>query len=331
MDGYHFRLANSQDRPAIFSFLSKHWDLPTPLIDHPDFFNYYYVTEDGGLRFALAESGGEISALAGYIPASSLASPDLWVSIWVADPAAKGSGLELMAALPGLTGCGTLACNNIRPKTRAFYEFLGYSTGRFHHYYRLADKPAYQLAVVNHKTILPVQGSARLAEYQTEEDYLASGFQPPANANPYKDNWYLLRRYYRYPHQKYKVFGVYPDTGCVPRALLVCRVIPAAGTAVLRIADFLGDTSILAQAGPAIQQLMEDYSIEYADFYCAGIPESCLQQAGFCLRDEQDSNILPNYLEPPLIENTDYYYFTSNPDHFVICKADGDQDRPNLP
>ena len=46
--------------------------------------------------------------------------------------------------------------------------------------------------------------------------------------------------------------------------------------------------------------------------------------------DYINENILPNYLTPPLFENTEYYYFTSCPDQFVLFKADGDQDRPNL-
>ena len=36
-------------------------------------------------------------------------------------------------------------------------------------------------------------------------------------------------------------------------------------------------------------------------------------------------------LTPPLRQNTEYYYFTNQPDGFVLFKADGDQDRPNLP
>ena len=48
-------------------------------------------------------------------------------------------------------------------------------------------------------------------------------------------------------------------------------------------------------------------------------------------RKEGDANSLPNYRQPPLFENTEYYYFTSDPDRFVLFKADVAQDRPNLP
>ena len=43
-----------------------------------------------------------------------------------------------------------------------------------------------------------------------------------------------------------------------------------------------------------------------------------------------DGCIIPNYLTPPVHENTEYYYFTNKPENFVLFKADGDQDRPNL-
>ena len=47
-------------------------------------------------------------------------------------------------------------------------------------------------------------------------------------------------------------------------------------------------------------------------------------------RVEGDGCIIPNYLTPPVHENTEYYYFTNKPESFVLFKADGDQDRPNL-
>ena len=52
--------------------------------------------------------------------------------------------------------------------------------------------------------------------------------------------------------------------------------------------------------------------------------------AGFTERVEGDGCIIPNYLTPPVHENTEYYYFTNKPENFVLFKADGDQDRPNL-
>ena len=69
---------------------------------------------------------------------------------------------------------------------------------------------------------------------------------------------------------------------------------------------------------------------EYMDCYNAGIPADVWLAAGFTERVEGDGCIIPNYLTPPVHENTEYYYFTNKPESFVLFKADGDQDRPNL-
>ena len=54
------------------------------------------------------------------------------------------------------------------------------------------------------------------------------------------------------------------------------------------------------------------------------------EDAGFVKR-YGDENIIPNYLNPLLQKNIDYYFFTTDRQGFTMFKADGDQDRPNLP
>ncbi len=58
----------------------------------------------------------------------------------------NGVGLELMNALPDLLHANVLACNNIRPNTCTFYQFLGWKAERLPHYYRLGRRKDYQLA-----------------------------------------------------------------------------------------------------------------------------------------------------------------------------------------
>ncbi|MDL2294845.1 hypothetical protein LJC60_09515 [Ruminococcaceae bacterium OttesenSCG-928-D13] len=330
---YTFRLAAPKDKPAIIAFMRKHWDSRHPLIELPDFFSYYYEAFPGRLSFALCEQGDAIAALAGLVAASAAPSPDLWVSLWVADKAAKGSGLELMEQIPALTGCHTLACNNIRPETLPFYRFLGFEAGRVGHFYRLADRPpdGYRLARIAEKDIPPATGDAALALLPDAAALAASGFVPPAGISPRKDLWYLARRYFNYPRQRYALYAATAPGAATPTALLALRVIPAAGTHVLRIADYIGPVDFLPRCGAAIARLMAEFGAEYADCYCAGIPAETMRAAGFAERVENSPNIIPNYLDPPLYENTDYYYFTSRPKGFTLFKADGDQDRPNTP
>ena len=330
MSEYQFRLATRKDKGLVLGFLQKHWDQEHPFVQDPVFFDYYFAAEDDALRFVLAEKQGVPAALAGYIPANREPRPDIWVSYWVADPAMRGAGLELMAVMPEMTECCTLACNNIRPETRPFYEFLGYTTGRMGHFYRLADKKTYKLAVVKDKKILPVGGDMCLRRLADETALRQSGFSlSKADANPYKDVWYLARRYYRYPRQQYEVYGAYAKDGQTAAALLVGRTIAVEGAAVFRIVDYVGDAELLPRLGRAIDDLMRKKKAEYADFYAAGLAPQLMQKAGFTQREaEGEQNIIPNYLQPPLLENTDYYYFTNNPKGFRLCKADGDQDRP---
>ncbi len=353
MDNYTFRLACAQDEAAIRNFMHNHWDSPHPLIEVRDFFKYYYRRQDGALRFCLALSQGEICAIAGYIPSSfpdtghtpaadttedaPCSSPksdavgcDVWVSLWVADPEASGAGLALMAEMPALTKCRTLSCNNIRPKTRAFYHFLGFTTARMGHFYHLAPSESYRIAHIAQPVVLPVSGSATLSLLSSPAELNACGFCPPKDANPYKDLAYISQRYFAFPRQSYDVYAAFLPGKETPFALLCTRLIPALGSAVLRIADYIGPPESFAQLGVAIRRLLGESGAEYADLYCDGIPENTLHSAGFALRCEHSEDIIPNYLSPPLIQNTEYYYFTSNPKGFAIFKADGDQDRPNI-
>lgn len=317
------RLAHPDEKVLVTTFLDSHWGSRHPLIHREEFFRHYYVAENGSLQFALAFQDGLPVAVAGYIRANAAASPDIWVSIWCAKKGCNGAGLELMAALPKLVGARVMACNNIRPETMVFYTFLGYTAARLPHYYRLADLPSYQIACVREKSILPLPDGPALTPV-TDEAHLSRVFRPTSDITPAKDVWYLSRRYFHYPGQQYNVWHLAGN-------LLVTRIVPVNGSTVLRVVDYIGPPDAFAHFGPGIARLMADSGAEYADCYCAGISPAVMATAGFSPRTENCPNIIPNYLTPLLSENTEYYYFTSNPKGFLMFKADGDQDRPNLP
>ncbi len=324
------RHAEAGDIPAIIEFLDIHWGEKHPLVHTPEFFEFYYRPFGAGAppQFVLAERGKELAAVAGYIRANRLDAPDVWVSILSAAREASGSGMELLGALPRLAGARFSACNNIRPKVRGLYRFLGYTAGRMGHFYRLADKETYAVARVAHKEILPAGGSAVLRPLPDEAALAACGYTPARTRRPYKDLWYLARRYYQYPFQKYNVWAVEDESAVT--ALLVSRSIALNGTSVLRIADYTGEPDAFARLGTAIDRLMAETGAEYADCYCAGVSAQAMAAAGFSERAPGDENIIPNYLTPPLYENTEYYFAAQSMERFTMFKADGDQDRPNL-
>lgn len=320
------RLARPEEAERVQSFINEHFDWKLPVINLPEYFDFYYRC-GGELQFALAEAEGRLLAAAGYIRTSAGPRPDIWVSVWVAQKGANGVGLELMDALPRLTGAQVVACNNIRPKTMALYRFLGWHAERMGHFYRLADRPEYRLARLQTKTILPVRGDLTLRRVETPEALAALGM-PETPHTPKKDLWYMQRRYFTFPHLTYHVYAALGQNALL--AYVACRVVDSGQGKVLRLVDFVGRDETLPRLGKALDGLLHACGAEYAELYCAGISAEVLAAAGFCERTENDPNLLPNYLTPPLFENTEYYYFTNRPEQFVMFKADGDQDRPNL-
>ena len=109
------RLAAPDEAKRVVDFVNANFDWRLPLINREEYFNFYYKIGNS-LQFALAEEEGVLVAAAGYIRASDAPDADVWVSVWVAAKGHNGVGLELMAALPRLTGAGVVACNNIRPR-----------------------------------------------------------------------------------------------------------------------------------------------------------------------------------------------------------------------
>lgn len=337
-----FRLAEYPEREAILTFINDHFDWKLPLVNRPEWFEYYYCGRR--LQFALAERDGRMVAVAGYILANSSSKPDIWVSVWVAAKGENGVGLELMDALPRLTGARVVACNNIRANTCVFYRFLGWTAQRLPHYYRLADKAcaaAYRLCrpavpegadpAAYRPVRLPAGGNLVLDRVSSPGRLCGLGL-PPTDHTPRKDLGYLCRRYFAFPHVEYDVWSAHEAGRLL--CYLVTRTVASGENGeipVLRIVDFIGADAVLPRLGTAIDRLLQASGAEYADCYCAGIPAQVFAAAGFSERREGDGTVIPNYLTPPLRENTEYYYFTNRPEGFVLFKADGDQDRPNLP
>ncbi len=327
---FSMRHAQMSDRERIVDFLNRNWGSRHPLVNLSDLFEYYYICKDK-LQFVLAEQDMHLVAVAGYILCNASSQPDAWVSIWCAAKGCNGVGLELMEALPRLAGVHVLACNNIRPKTMAFYRFLGWHADRIPHYYRLGSVSEQHLVRgTNGISMPPVGGDLELFPVYSTKSLEEMGV-PDTGCVPCKDVWYLRRRYFAFPRQTYRLWAACEEGRIA--AYLVTRTVTvneAGGAKVLRIVDFIGRPEQLPRIGAAINNIMQTENIEYADCYCAGISPALFEKAGFVERKQTDAIVIPNYLDPPLYENTEYYYFTNQPDGFVLFKADGDQDRPNL-
>ncbi|MFR2613850.1 MAG: hypothetical protein ACLTGG_10370 [Subdoligranulum sp.] len=318
------RLARPGEDARIADFINQNFDMCLPLINRADFYQFYYAHTPGAApQFALAEQDGEILCAAGYILANQSETPDIWVSVWVAAKGHNGVGLELMDALSGLLNARVVACNNIRANTCVLYHFLGWQAERLPHYY-LGDP------VQRAGTVLgpPLPCRYRMTCPDPCAGCCAGRTWPAPQPHATQRSLVLQRRYFacrtRRCWQCRKLFCRFTrspahhaaETGCVP---------------VVRLVDFIGDDAVLPRIGGALDKLLHDAGAEYLDCYNAGIPAAVWAAAGLTERCEDDGVIIPNYLTPPLQQNTEYYYFTNQPAGVVLFKADGDQDRPNLP
>lgn len=325
-----FRLARPEEEDKVIRFVNDNFDWKLPLVNRADFFEYYYKTD--GLQFALAELDGEYAAACGYILANRSEVPDIWASVFVARKDCSGVGIRLMSELGRLTGAKTVACNNIRENTLNLYRFLGWTAERISHYYRIADRGSlsdFHLCRPETLERLPVSGDLRFAKVSEEE--LEKLPFPCTNSVPAKDIWYIRRRYFHYPHQSYDVWSVREND--ISLAYLVTRTVPSGEHGeipVLRICDYIGPSDLIPRMGHALDELLRDTGAEYMDCYNAGIDASLWKAAGLSERKRDSAAVMPNYLTPPLYENTEYFYFTNSADRFVLFKADGDQDRPNI-
>ena len=312
------------EKQLILDFLNEHWGSRHPLVNHEVLFNYYFL--DGEMtNFYVLEDGDGIAAICGYINCSSEENCDIWISIWCAKKGKNGLGLALMGAMKELTGANVMACNNIRANTMPFYTFLGYHPDKMNHYYRLADKAEYKMAVVNEK-IIPASEKIEGVWLEEMKDIaqVEKTFAIPAQCRPHKDYWYINKRYFEYPHYEYKVYAVHSGDG-IP-ALVVFRVNESDEGYVLRLVDYIGAKEDFRLLSGFVDELMAQFDCEYCDMYCWGVDG---EDAGFILRIA-DENIIPNYLNTLLQKNIDYYFFTSSTENFMMFKADGDQDRMNL-
>lgn len=320
-----YRLARSAEKEKIVEFMDAHWGSQHPILHRDEYFDYYFRTANE-INFAIAIEDEAIYAVCGYIPCNELGD-EIWISLWQAAKKKNGVGLELMSKMLELTGAKKMSCNNIREETQVFYQFLGFETGELKQYYRLGDRKEYMIAKPENTDRIAVDDCVYYEKINSFHE-LENCFEFLEDTSPRKDLWYLKRRYFDFPGYNYELYGLKAE-GQI-KAIVVLRVNPVGSVNVLRLVDFLGTEDAFAKTGGLLDSLLIQYDAEYIDMYNYGLSADTVKAAGFTLRERGSKTVIPNYLNPPVDFNTDYFFFTSDAKGFRMFKADGDQDRPNL-
>ena len=332
MSNYEISRLTEQELVEFREFCELHWGDRHPLIHNDEVFRYYYCRGDkiNFLRARDTETG-ELLSVIGFIPSNGLASPDVWISYVLSKKGAPlNLGFHMVEKVCEITNCRALGVNNVRKKVRGLYEFLGYSLVPFSHYYRLnGNKTDYSLCIPKERVIAPVfKSDAEFFRINDEKELSCFDFENYAQFTPFKDFDYFKHRFFENPWIKYEVFGMLKDG--VVLALCVLRVLEHEGACVLRLVGFVGAREEFACVGGLLDRLIKERNADFADVYVYGIGEEALNKAGFVLRKERDESIIPDYLTPPLFENVDFYSVVDDTEKYLMFRADGDQDRPNM-
>lgn len=337
---YDIRLASTSDIDNIMQFIDEHWRKGHIMSQDKDLFKYEYADGDN-INFVLAidKNTRLIEGIFGFIKCSNtkdVKKKDIWGSMWMVNSSHKNIpllGIELAKRVFTLTSCRTHIGNGANPNTTIPLRrlFFGDKVVKMKQYYLLNPFISdYKIAIINNKgniATVSAQSETKLLEFHSIDEVKKYFDIESINAIPYKDNWYVNKRYFCHPYYKYTVYGLADTTGQIG-ALMMARVVECNGRKVFRIVDYIGNQKLFAGLSEQFQIMMKDNAYEYIDFYTYGFDEESILKAGFKLRTDDDTNVIPNYFEPFLQKNVDIWAHYKL-DGTLFFKADGDQDRPN--
>ncbi|MDR1965621.1 MAG: hypothetical protein LBQ36_02820 [Synergistaceae bacterium] len=333
---YEFRLAGRSDIGEIMSFIGSEWKSDHILAIDRDFFCYQHqVGERVNFLVAINKETGRIDGLEGFIQYSEELL-DVAAVMWSVGRSVKTPflGVRIVSELKSQTKCRSYCGVGANPKTaKPLHEkLLKHHVGVMEHYYRLSDAVnSFKIAEINERTAPPAglaPATHKLRKLDSfERAECGFDFGRHRGRMPFKDGWYVKRRYFEHPVYRYLVWGVEDPSGDAV-SLLVAREAELGAARALRLVDYIGDVGSFGAIGADIGQLIKDGGYEYADIYCAGMDGELLKKAGFAHKGPEDKNIIPNYFDPYVRQNIEIHYASTH-EGSIFFKGDGDQDRPN--
>lgn len=154
--------------------------------------------------------------------------------------------------------------------------------------------------------------------------------EPSESYRPRKTLTYFINKYLYHPVFKYIFWGIYHNDQLV--SIWALRRIIVDGSSIFRVCDVLGRIENVPDLTESLQEILRTESCEYIDFLNHGINPEVFKTIGFSMLDyENDKTIIPQYFEPFELKNVQLdVSYKAKYVEYVVFKADGDQDRPNI-
>ena len=330
------------DADSIMSFLAKNWKENHIMSINKELFLYEFSDGDKLNIAYSATSNGEITGIFGFKKYSSDDIPEIAGSMWVVNKEINSPmlGLMLRNFVINNTPHRFFAAPGAAKNTRNIYKYIGMSWVRMNQYFILNPeitnykiiKNTYKCdKFFNFNNCLMKDGMSMYLAGSSEhiKDYC---FDCGRSTFPYKDYNYIKKRFFDHPVYKYDVYAFKSDFYKISN-IVVCRTVSNGGSSAYRVVDFYGESKYLKYITSELYSIMIKNKFEYIDFLCSGFDKIAIKDAGFNNLDFSQNNlIIPNLFEPFIRENIETYavHDVVKDCKYVQCKADGDQDRPNL-
>lgn len=324
------------------AFIDAHFRSGHPLARHRDLFDWQYGNGDTyNMVIATDPSSDEILGVLGFVDSvrydPALAPRNcVWLALWQVHPGVRipSLGPLLLKFLQEHVRHETLAVSGIRSALVPLYRAMRFDVRVLAHHYLLNPTiREHHLAVVPEGSALPQPAPTsdlrlHALTKATFVDDTRRALQ--VERRPGKSATYFYNRYLSHPFYDYLVFEVLRGTSSV--GLVAARVVAHNGRRALRIVDLLLDHGDVAGLGAPFLDLIVAAGCEYGDLLQSGLDDATLRAAGFSKVTPESGVIVPNYFEPFVRQNTEIIACVRDEAsaRFIVCKADGDQDRPNL-
>ncbi len=325
------RFANTSDVDDIMKFIDLEWKKNHILGTNKNFFYYEHKIDDE-VTYVISrdDNTNNINAILGYI-AYGKNNRDVMLVMWKALHTANPTiGIDLLLYLKENGDVRIIASPGINKKTIGIYKYLGYETGVMEHWYRLNRDVEYKNALIENDEIPKTkENNIKLKKYDSWEDFqndLYFTMNLIKENKPFKEEWYIKKRYFEHPAYKYDIYGYENESGKV-ETIFIFRVLASNNSNVLRFIDCIGNYKNIYHLTSFIDERLKYYNAEYIDLYEYGLSDNLLVESGW-KKTRSTKNIIPNYFSPFEQKNIEINFCSSHKD-VVLFKGDGDQDRPN--
>lgn len=324
----------------VMAFIDRHWAKGHILSQHISLMRWQHQDPESKekLNWFIARDRGEILGVLGFIPTHLFDSTlrdrqyTIWLALWKvrAEVKSPGLGLRLLGAISRLDSKASIGVLGINPELLATYRALGYAVGELTHFFVCNPDIQQHLIAAPSDAVIPIPKPGKAIFQKVDESFLRNvTFKSTPECFPIKTPRYFENRYFSHPIYEYLVFAI--SLRNEVQGVIAARIAEHNGSRALRFIDFMGDETVLADCGSAIQELLRTYECEYADFWQFGIDEILLKRAGFQNTAEAETIVVPNYFEPFVAKTSKINFaFKGHPQQSLrLFRGDGDQDRPN--